>query len=93
MNPEQNIHYFSFNKVIYMALKFLSHKFQQDSIQIEYMEDNKFRVHGWVDDNQACLKLQETLNKTLEKLNVMKLVQPEKKIERIKMMKKWRRKF
>jgi hypothetical protein len=93
MTSEQNLYYFTFNKIFYTALRTLSHKYEQDSLQIEYMEDNKFRVHGWTDDDPSCIKLLENVNRTVEKLNVIKLTQPEKKIERMRVMKKWRKKF
>ena len=89
MTSEQNLYYFTFNKIFYTALRTLSHKYEQDSLQIEYMEDNKFRVHGWTDDDPSCIKLLENVNRTVEKLNVIKLTQPEKKIERMRVMKKW----
>lgn len=57
MKKTQSTRYFSFSKPIYFALKNLSHKFEQNSLQIEYLEDNMFRVHDWADDRQECLKL------------------------------------
>ena len=67
--------------------------FKQPNVEMEFIRPNTLRVTNWNQNQESCIKWKARFDRVLDQLNLMKVNQPEKKIDRIINMKKWRMQF
>lgn len=94
MNQFQETKVLHLSSTFFQAIKNFQPAFFNDpALQIEFDAPNRILIHDWADDNPSCINFKYKFDKILESISVMKLNLPEKKILRIKTMKKWKKQF
>lgn len=93
MNQFQETKVLHLSSTFFQAIKNFQPAFNDPALQIEFDAPNRILIHDWADDNPSCINFKYKFDKILESISVMKLNLPEKKILRIKTMKKWKKQF
>lgn len=93
MNQLEETKVIHLSSTYFNAIRSLQSLYNDARLQIDFEPPNRIIVHNWADDNPACVAFKSKFDRTMESISVMKLNLPEKKILRIKTMRKWKKQF
>ena len=93
MNQLQETKVIHLSSTYFQAIRNLQSLYSNVNLQIHFEPPNRILIHNWADDNPDCMNFKSKFDRTMESISVMKVNLPEKKIIRIKTMKKWKKQF
>lgn len=93
MNQFEETKVFYLSSTYFQAVKNLQSLFVDLNLKINFEAPNRIIIHNWADNDSACINFKSKFDKIIESISVMKVNLPEKKLLRIKTMKKWKKQF